>query len=748
MIKCVKLFYTNNYPIIIIESKNGGGVVKLYTILLQILQPRIEFKDYRSYRITPISEQYFKKRNIKGHIDTYDCRELNSYQDIKKFYEDSYGDNSIHHNRTSPFDLLGKVYRLALRELREEFLKNKNINLKNPTDIIIFTDSFSYSSTSGLIKGFQNTGSAVTVGFLGNPKIKGTELFDASQSSSTVDKLKGTHIKSELNKYNFKIIGVTILESYNFHQKNVNDQIPREYAFDPVDFRVNKYSDYSDDIYDLFIQEGKKIYEFLNKKNQCNSKNDKLLLHNDSCIKIANDEHAHGGHKCSDTNTWNTAKCEPYYCDIGYYFYQIQKKRIENCNYEDEKSFFIYEDDNLQIFDIKKNIKYHFIFLYYLEKKYFYKITLSNGETRIKPVTSEVVSIDKANFDGKIEIKEFKTKLNLINLDNTNSKYSFFRTGESLIFIESSNDYVLYLDNNYKSRKTEIQKAKYNDKMTYDEILKHDSKYFSKYDENVKKFSKDEICILYVNLPELDPFNIFMNPIHKEETIEIKNYLTEFLYLESYRQYILDFKNNKINRMIKLSRETLREQINITDLDSPYYHVILKSSQLYYEIRDNFKGKLKLLVSYHGAVIEFLFKQDNSEIEVFDINDKIMTLNKRYNILPIPLEYKTKQIEIELTRNEEESRFSIYLAYAIPPYNFFSINTNGNSFRAEKFSFKVHEHYEGNINIMDDEYYCVMIENFEEDVTLEIKNYDKISKSMKLEGWKISLLVGLLIIFL
>ena len=49
---------------------------------------------------------------------------------------------------------------------------------------------------------------------------------------------------------------------------------------------------------------------------------------------------------------------------------------------------------------------------------------------------------------------------------------------------------------------------------------------------------------------------------------------------------------------------------------------------------------------------------------------------------------------------------------------------------------------------MDDEYYCVMIENFEEDVTLEIKNYDKISNSMKLEGWKICLLVGLLIIFL
>ena len=748
MIKCVKLFYTNNYPIIIIESKNGGGAVKLYTILLQILQPRIEFTDYKSYRITPISEQYFKKRYIKGHIDTYDCRVLNRYQDIKKFYEDSYGDKSIHHNRTSPMDVLGKVYRLALRELREELFKNKKINLKNPTDIIIFTDSFSYSATSGFIKGFQNTGSAVTVGFLGNPKIKGTDLFDASQSPATVDKLKGTHIKNELNKNNFKIIGVTILESYNFHQKNINDQIPREYAFDPVDFRSNIYSDYSDDKYDLFIKEGKKIHEMLTKKNQCNSKNDKLLLHNDNCIKIENDEHAHGGNKCSDTNTWNTDKCEPYYCDIGYYFDQIQKKCIENCKFDDEKSIFIYEDDNLQIFDIKKNIKYHFIFLYYLERKYFYKIKISNGETRIKPVTSEVITINKVDFDRKIEIKEFKTKLNLINLDNTNSKYSFFKTGESLIFIESSKDYVLYLDNIYKSRKTKIQKAKYNDYMTYDEILKHDSKYFSDFDKNIQKFSKDEVCLLYVNLPELDPFNIFMNPIYEAQTIEIKNIKPEFLYLERYNTYILDFKNNKINRMMKLSRETIKAEINITNPDSPYNHVILDASELYYEIRDDFKGKLQLYVDYNDALIEFLFKQDNLEIEVLNIDDKVMTLNKRYNILPIPLEYKSKQIEIELTRNEEESRFSIYLAYTIPPYNFFSINTEGNSFRTEKFSFKINEHYEGNINLMDDEYYCVMIENFEEDVTLEIKNYNKISNSMKLEGWKISLLVGLLIIAL
>ena len=123
MIKCADLFLNNDYPIIVIESKNGGGYVVLYSILLQILQPTIEFVDYRSYRVTPTSEAYFRTKYLGRLIDTFDCSEINYYDDFKKFYEDSYGDNSIHHNRTSAFDPLPIYYRLDLKELREKFKK-------------------------------------------------------------------------------------------------------------------------------------------------------------------------------------------------------------------------------------------------------------------------------------------------------------------------------------------------------------------------------------------------------------------------------------------------------------------------------------------------------------------------------------------------------------------------------------------------------------------------------------------------
>ena len=116
-------------------------------------------------------------------------------------------------------------------------------------------------------------------------------------------------IKRELNKNGFVISGVTVSESYDFHQKDVKDQIPREYTLDPVDFRIDIYSDYSDDLYDKFIKEGLKIHQKLNIDNQCNKKNDRLFLHNDKCKYINGDLYTHGGYKCGKDNTWDTSKC-------------------------------------------------------------------------------------------------------------------------------------------------------------------------------------------------------------------------------------------------------------------------------------------------------------------------------------------------------------------------------------------------------------------------------------------------------
>ena len=106
-------------------------------------------------------------------------------------------------------------------------------------------------------------------------------------------------------------------------------------------------------------------------------------------------------------------------------------------------------------------------------------------------------------------------------------------------------------------------------------------------------------------------------------------------------------------------------------------------------------------------------------------------------------------IDIELTRNEFLTNFTIYLGYSIPPFNYFSIDVEENMIIMEdKLSFTVNEHYKGVNNLMEDEFYCVMIENFGEDVLMKINVQDDGDDSdkdstifIKFVGWKMFLLL-------
>ena len=129
--------------------------------------------------------------------------------------------------------------------------------------------------------------------------------------------------------------------------------------------------------------------------------------------------------------------------------------------------------------------------------------------------------------------------------------------------------------------------------------------------------------------------------------------------------------------------------------------------------------------------------------------------------MAIPKSYSNKLIEIELNRNEFLTNFTIYLGYSIPPYNYFSIDVEENMIIMEdKLSFTVNEHYKGITHLMEDEYYCVMIENFGEDVLMKINfqddgdetdddsdqdsSTDEKATFMKFIGWEIFLLIFLL----
>ena len=319
---CANLFGSNMYPLIIIESQNNGGSMVHALFMMELFQPLIENKDYISFK--PTDELY--NTNFT-YSELKDCKTI-KLRDDKSKETDDYGDG-ITLTRTPIYNCLNKEIRKGFEDFRNG-LKTLTAP-REPTKIIIFTDGFSYSATSFLIKGFQKNGGAITVGYMGNPNIKGTDEFDASQSPSQVYNFPETAYYKNLDEKGFQVAGITIGETFsNSHEKN---QIPREYQLNPVDERVNIYETYSDDLYEQFILEGLLIFKKY--ESECNPKNKKLTLFSPDCMNIA--EHTHGGKVCGENGKWSR-NCVPVYCDSGYYFDDYTNKCVEDvCLKEDNK---------------------------------------------------------------------------------------------------------------------------------------------------------------------------------------------------------------------------------------------------------------------------------------------------------------------------------------------------------------------------------------------------------------------------
>ena len=332
ILECTKLFYQNNYPIIGIENQNGGGVIILAQVFHQLLQVKTYDRMHFSGRKTDINKQDYENM-IYGKIDVETCKKFKDINDFMDGITDDYSTNTknIFHKRTKIFEVGTKEFKKWILSNRQ-FLYDYGI-LKRPTEIIIFTDGYSFSATSLFIKGFQKTGGAITVGFNGNPKLS-NDLFDASQSPTSVMEFKNSTEYHNLLLVGYKINGISAFESFSYNYKNKN-AIPLEYDFDPIDERVDIYNEYSDDIYQDFIDKGKEIFKKYNEDKKCNKKNKKLLFDpsdGKTCYNFQDDKYAHGGYECGDNGYWNEGVCKKYYCDLGYYYDLYEGKcKIDLC---------------------------------------------------------------------------------------------------------------------------------------------------------------------------------------------------------------------------------------------------------------------------------------------------------------------------------------------------------------------------------------------------------------------------------
>ena len=323
MFKCFDAFYSNNYEIIIIESNNRGGYSELCFPMTQYLRPKILGTAPLSFKNTDLNYEYFMKGDENLNPET--CKPFDSKEELTRDTVDNYG-NGVTHNRTNVFDFYSVYSKKFMKDKRRKYIETKKT--KKPTEIIIFTDGFTFSCGSILIKNMQVYGSTIIVGYRAKKTITDKKEFDASQSNSAVETFVENKYTTNLQNLGFRV-RITNKEQFDPNDKE-EPKTPMEFKKYPVDELSDIHEKYTDDMYDIFIETAEKIFNKYNKDMKCNKDNNLLYYETDECDSKLNIDHGHGGYLCKEDGTWDNNTCVLKYCDIGYILDITNQKCIED----------------------------------------------------------------------------------------------------------------------------------------------------------------------------------------------------------------------------------------------------------------------------------------------------------------------------------------------------------------------------------------------------------------------------------
>ena len=387
MYECFSKFYSNDFKIVVIESRNGGGDSNLCVPFSLLMNPKNTNPITGYMKTTNIVKKLFFDSDVNLNPET--CKSITEAdKDVFEGEIDDYG-NNILHKRTKDFEILNIFIKKKVEAKRKEYLSGKT---KKPTEIIIYTDGYSFSCTSMFIKYMQITGSAIIVGYNSSPGLFGTK-FDASQSNSAVDSFSFSNQTQNLEKLGFNI-RTTFIEQFDPNDKN-NPKIPMEFKIYPVDLVSRIIQPYDDSLLDYFVKESQSIFQqFNNLEGICNPNNTLLYYETSDCDSMINIEHAHGGYICNSQGKWDTTKCIAAYCDEGYILNNektqcikdpCQKYNLQNITIKEEnETEYIIEPDNVYIFTIE-NKNSNYTFKTNIERLLF---TYYGNDHTLKPVNS------------------------------------------------------------------------------------------------------------------------------------------------------------------------------------------------------------------------------------------------------------------------------------------------------------------------------------------------------------------------
>ena len=346
--KCVGIFDQNSYPIVVINELNIGGYISLSQLFMGILSPLMPINLFKGrIRITESLKESEELINfISSNLtDINTCKNMT----LEKLIEGQVTPDYSTTNLSEIFYINNASIYKKIEDLRLN-MKNK----RKPTEIVVFTDGYSFSAAGLYIKYLQKMGGAIVAGYYGQPYNNAT--FDSSQSPSPVFTSDILNIFNPVengylvNEYSIEVQIPGIQTFFELDDKN----IPLEYDVTPVDYRVEIYEDYvyddkenEDKIYQAFVNAS---FEILNKFNEtfCDSQKKNIIKISEECDLFFLDNKAHGGYICGDDNIWSS-ECIEAFCDDGYRFDKNERKCIKDVcsSYNDEKE----EEEEAIIFE-------------------------------------------------------------------------------------------------------------------------------------------------------------------------------------------------------------------------------------------------------------------------------------------------------------------------------------------------------------------------------------------------------------
>ena len=336
LIYCQNNFLNNDYPIVIIEDSNGGGYIHFSMLFLEIVQNLYNNQLKCSIRIGDYTKE------ISDYNDLY-LAFLKENEDLYENNEEFLSDITIDKLSETNENVRTKQRSFFIHEI--QFYKDLIIRnrYKKPTEIIIFTDGYSFNATSLFIKSLYHFGGAITVGFNGDPETEKKD-FDASQSPTFVISNEEMPIQAfeDLQKYGFNFEQISYIPSYKNQYIEGKLDYPEEFQVTPVDERVDIYDGYDDSLYQNFIDKAKEIFKKYNEDGKCNPDNKNLKMLNSECDKNF-DEYTYGGYECGDDGKWSK-NCKPFYCHENYYFDYVNQKCIKDTIAEKYSVYFSEEE--------------------------------------------------------------------------------------------------------------------------------------------------------------------------------------------------------------------------------------------------------------------------------------------------------------------------------------------------------------------------------------------------------------------